>query len=315
MNHLLFRDRLRASSSEILSMLSEFIDMNTLFVAVNDERENNILKAINQSEELVSEGTLPFMETYCSLVCRTADSSALIIPNTETDKLTCSMKVTQQIGATTFIGVPITLEDGTSIGTVCGMDRKPRVFSEREINLLYTASKFLSHVIELENMAFRDELTGAYTRNYLDEMWGTILSEHREFAVCVIDLDNFKSINDSYGHFMGDQVLKQIREEIQKQLSAQDLLLRMGGDEFLLIKPDCNSESELVYFMDKLVSAIGSIPKLKPGIGPSISVGVSLYPRDGTEIEDLIKIADKEMYYVKDTGKNNYSIWNQLSGI
>lgn len=308
MRELLFQDRLTTASSEILGMLSEFIDINTLFVAINDKKTNRILKAINRSEVLVVEGELPFVESYCSLVSSGNEAGILVIPDTMQHVSTASMKFTCETGATTFIGVPILANDNEPIGTVCGIDRKPYGFDKREIKLLQMAAKFLTHVIELENLAFRDVLTGAYTRNYLDGIWPMLTTEHKTFAVCVIDLDNFKRINDSYGHLLGDRVLTFVSKQIQAQLSAQDELIRIGGDEFVVIRPDYGSESELIQFLKQVVSAFCTIDNPVPNAELSISVGVSLYPRDGRDVEVLIEKADAAMYQVKISGKNNYSI-------
>lgn len=106
MKELLSRDRVMSASSGMLQMLSEFLDINTLFVAFNDQTTNRIIKAFNRSEVLVSEGDLPFIETYCSLVCKPGSSGVLTITNTELDVAASKMNLTAQLGATSFIGAP-----------------------------------------------------------------------------------------------------------------------------------------------------------------------------------------------------------------
>lgn len=300
MRELLTNNKLRQASTDVISMLSEFIDINTLFVAINDGTTNYILTTRNQSEALVCEGSLPFFESYCSLVCQ--NNSFLVIQDTELHGTASTMNITRKLGATTFVGMPITLADGSTAGTVCGLDRNTFTFSKREIKLLEMASKFLATVIELENMAFRDKLTGAFTRNYLTDAFSQFVERHSVFAVCAVDADNFKSLNDTYGHLIGDQALKQMVESLQGGLSTNDVLVRLGGDEFLILIAEFGSVPELQQRLNILIS------KADKSFGLSISVGVSLYPHDGTSMKELTMVADMEMYKVKSQGKNNYSL-------
>ncbi|MCL6454929.1 MAG: sensor domain-containing diguanylate cyclase [Alicyclobacillus sp.] len=308
MNHLFFRERLQEASSEILQMLRSFIDINTLFVAINDRQTNYILSVTNKEEALVTEGEMPFFESYCSLVCRDTRTRLLTISNTEIDPQTASMDITKRLGATTFIGVPIVKDDGTPLGTVCAMDRKPYDIEDREVQLLQMASKFLAHVIELENLAYRDTLTGAFTRNYLDVAWRNATETYATFALCMVDIDNFKAINDRFGHVVGDEVLRLISHYVLSKTDDDDIWLRLGGDEFLLIRSNVPSRKVLEDFLTELISGLRREPLLPGGQPLTVSIGASLYPGDGDDVDTLLKAADAAMYDVKFTGKDRFAL-------
>lgn len=137
-------------SRQVLAMVSPFIKMNTLFVTVNDGQTNYLVHAHNQAEKLVTEGALPFYESYCMHVGSQED--VLIIEDTLADERTGNMRITKTIGRTTFVGVPITLSDGYQIGAICALDRRSYGLSDGDIELLHHAADLLASVIELENI-------------------------------------------------------------------------------------------------------------------------------------------------------------------
>ncbi len=158
----------------------------------------------------------------------------------------------------------------------------------------------------LQDMAMKDQLTGLYNRHFLMEMVPAKMSEakrhKRALALVVLDVDKFKNINDTYGHATGDLVLKGIAETMQKNCRAEDVLARIGGEEFVFLLSDCN-EANAVMKAEKMRSVIEA---LEPGgYHITASFGAAEF-RDGVtqNFNDLFQAADKAVYVAKETGRN-----------
>jgi len=162
----------------------------------------------------------------------------------------------------------------------------------------------------LAHLAHHDALTGLPNRTLLIErLQQSIAYAHRReriVAVLYLDLDRFKVINDTLGHAVGDELLKAVGERLSRAVRASDTVARPGGDEFIIVLADVAHESDVRLVSDKLVATFDD-----PFIVDdndffiSTSVGISLYPRDGTDVDTLIKHADAAMYQAKDRGRNN----------
>jgi diguanylate cyclase (GGDEF)-like protein len=130
--------------------------------------------------------------------------------------------------------------------------------------------------------------------------------------VLFIDLDNFKTVNDSLGHVAGDALLKIVATRIEKTLRTMDVVSRHGGDEFLVVLPDLENDQAPVAVADKLLAAISEPVELEgQSLSVSPSIGISLFPRDGATPDALIKNADAAMYLAKERGRSNYQFFNE----
>lgn len=163
----------------------------------------------------------------------------------------------------------------------------------------------------IRHMANHDRLTGLASLRLAEEsLLRTIKLADRhdwKFAVFFIDLDGFKSINDQFGHHCGDAVLKRVAERLSNCLRQSDLVARIGGDEFLVIQNEVHRPEDCADVAQKIIAELSrpfETPEGPAEIGASI--GISIYPDDGTTSDDLIKAADQVMYQVKFNGKNNY---------
>ncbi|REE91531.1 diguanylate cyclase (GGDEF)-like protein [Paenibacillus taihuensis] len=170
-------------------------------------------------------------------------------------------------------------------------------------------SVYLLEVIR--KMAYYDELTGIPNRNYFQEYLKTMFDDRRDhcFALFMIDLDNFKTINDSLGHAAGDQLLVNASHRFSEQLNGNGFLARIGGDEFTLVLPiDAPQDAENVA--EGLLSSFRE-PFLLDGheFAVSMSIGISLYPHHGRDTDSLLKCADIALYCEKYKAKNNFSIF------
>ena len=167
----------------------------------------------------------------------------------------------------------------------------------------------------LERMAYHDPLTQLPNRAlYVDSLKQALARTRRKdelLAVCYLDLDNFKPVNDSMGHKAGDQLLVQIAERLRNALRAHDVVARLGGDEFALLLSGLESADEAMHTLDRLLAAISQPYQLgSREIHISASIGYTLYPVDNAELDDLLQHADKAMYRAKLNGGNNYHMYN-----
>ncbi len=166
-------------------------------------------------------------------------------------------------------------------------------------------------------LAYHDVTTGLANRALLNDRLAQAMAQAerhaRSFAVLFIDLDQFKSINDTYGHAVGDQVLKMVGANLQACVRDEDTVSRLGGDEFLCLLMEVEEDANVAKVaesMIKKVSAPCEINHVMLGVKPSI--GIALYPRDGTSAETLLKNADAAMYKAKQDS-NGFVFFNRLS--
>ena len=164
----------------------------------------------------------------------------------------------------------------------------------------------LTHPVEflevrhLRQLALFDQMTNLPNREYCLEYLDTALSRAQRHAfglsLCYIDCDDFKAINDTYGHYVGDQLLKHIGEVVSKKIRQYDLFARLSGDEFCLILENIKSENEVHFILDKLVQAIAEPVQIDGHVlSIKMSAGVAMYPEHGKTAESLLIYADKAM--------------------
>ena len=158
------------------------------------------------------------------------------------------------------------------------------------------------------HVAFDDPLTGLPNRalfhDRLEQGLARAKRHGRAVAVMFLDLDDFKSINDSYGHDLGDSVLQTIAGRLKASTRAEDTISRYGGDEFLCLLTEVADERDVVSVAEKLITAIHapcdvSAGNLSINLSVNASIGISMFPKDGTTAAALIRSADEAMYEAK----------------
>lgn len=160
----------------------------------------------------------------------------------------------------------------------------------------------------LQRLAYTDDLTHAPNRRYFMELLEQEVNHARSsggiFSIAILDMDNFKTINDRYGHHVGDQVLCALSRRCGQCLRPADIFARFGGDEFILLFPDTGLQNARVC-MQRVFSAI-TAPLMIQGIQitPSSSFGVAAFDRPDITLDDLIRQADDAMYQAKRSGGN-----------
>ena len=161
------------------------------------------------------------------------------------------------------------------------------------------------------HQAMHDSLTGLRNRPaVMDHIDGKIVNGELEaslggFALLLLDLDGFKAINDNSGHDAGDELLKQVAIRVEAALRDSDFVARLGGDEFLVVVPQVSDHETAERVGKKIIDVIGA-PYLLRGVASSVtvSIGISMFPRDARDRESLMKCADLALYAAKRTGKN-----------
>ncbi len=163
---------------------------------------------------------------------------------------------------------------------------------------------------EVEQIAFQDTLTGLPNRSLLnDRLLQAIATAQRagtKLAVCFVDLDGFKAINDQFGHAAGDRLLKVIGQRLQECIRSNDTVARLGGDEFVLVLTHLNSDIECKEILERVLSAVETPVELGPDTAGKVSasIGVAFFPKNSKDAEGLMKLADQAMYMAKRAGKN-----------
>ncbi|MER2492275.1 bifunctional diguanylate cyclase/phosphodiesterase [Catenovulum sediminis] len=161
---------------------------------------------------------------------------------------------------------------------------------------------------ELEKMAYQDPLTGLANRRFFNEHLkleiANALKLKQQLAVLMVDLDNFKRVNDAKGHEFGDDLLVSVANKLKKALADDDLVSRMGGDEFMILIRDVATISSLDLVVKKLLSSVLTPLEHQALLDVTASIGVAVYPKDGVNGADLIRSADIALYKAKDFGRN-----------
>lgn len=169
---------------------------------------------------------------------------------------------------------------------------------------------------QIHHLAYFDNLTGIPSRSYYQERIRTIIQtanyRNEQFAFLFLDLDGFKDINDSFGHNLGDQLLKVVAKRLQEVIRAEDFAARLGGDEFCIILNNIK-DIESVADVAKRSLQIINTPLLLNNhqIKPRVSIGIAIFPRDGDDEVALLKAADTAMYAAKDAGKQCYVFYSK----
>ncbi|MDB5840626.1 MAG: diguanylate cyclase [Herminiimonas sp.] len=189
------------------------------------------------------------------------------------------------------------------------LEFKMRVRNLLEVRLLYKTVAEQSRL--QKEMALHDSLTGLPNRRLLTDRIEKSIQHatrtDRMMAVMYIDLDGFKAVNDQQGHQCGDELLKQVADRLREATRREDTVARIGGDEFIMVLSDIAHADDVVQPASKVLNLlaapyhVGTVAVQVTG-----SVGVALYPANGSDVESLIAQADRALYHAKHAGKNQY---------
>jgi diguanylate cyclase (GGDEF)-like protein len=226
-----------------------------------------------------------------------------------------------------FVSVPLR-DNGQALGVLQLTEREEeKVFTPGDLSLLERLSLQVSGAIrkarleeevkELRVTSSTDHLTGVHNRRFLEEQLTIELKRARRFgqslAVAMLDLDDFKALNDEMGHEYGDRVLRKIAGTIRQQLRSVDVLARYGGDEFVLLLPGTGATGAL-NTVEKIRSRIASVElpggeKTAPRRTFSVSAGLAVYPDTAATADELLRQSDQALYQAKKAGRNAALLW------
>ncbi|KUO70337.1 MAG: diguanylate cyclase [Desulfosporosinus sp. BRH_c37] len=169
-----------------------------------------------------------------------------------------------------------------------------------------------------KHQALHDCLTKLPNRALLDEQLNLAISYAQRaakiLAVLFLDLDEFKKINDNFGHPYGDELLRGVSERLQSCIRKSDLLSRLGGDEFIIVLSQIKTKQDVSNLAQKVIHAFAQPFNIfDQAVYITISIGISLYPNDTLDAKDLIKNADIAMYRSKKSGKNSFNFFDSES--
>ncbi len=185
------------------------------------------------------------------------------------------------------------------------------------IGIVDNISRLRQSEERLSFLAHHDSLTGTANREFLISWFNRIsmaLATDEQLALLFIDLDRFKPINDGFGHGVGDRVLKALAGRLQKMTGDNEIVARIGGDEFVLVWRDIDEESQLFERGGRLVEALEAPVRVDHHeLSVGASVGISLYPLHGLEIETLLRYADTAMYEAKSRSRSHISLFDSHS--
>ncbi len=154
----------------------------------------------------------------------------------------------------------------------------------------------------LVNISKMDKLAGAYNKTGIFEIMDKLILNNEDFAILLFDIDKFKNVNDTYGHVVGDKCIRKLSLISKEIIRKKDSIGRYGGDEFIIVLPDLESE-EAFYVAERLRKKVmdSTVPKF------TISIGIANYPLDGETSLSLLDAADKQLYISKELGRNTSS--------
>ncbi|MBA3027175.1 MAG: EAL domain-containing protein, partial [Sulfurimonas sp.] len=168
----------------------------------------------------------------------------------------------------------------------------------------------------IHNLAYFDSLTQLPNRILFEERFhdkvSTLKRTQKKMAILFLDMDNFKHVNDTLGHVIGDKFLVQVALEIKKSLRESDTFARVGGDEFMIILDDLEDITQVLPTAQRIVKSFLN-PVIVEGreLFTGVSIGISVYPDDSENYIELVKYADTAMYHVKESGKNDFQFYTE----
>ena len=188
--------------------------------------------------------------------------------------------------------------------------RVASVFLMNFVTLYFWKKNNTDTMEEIHNIALYDGLTGIANKKhfeiYIQNIINSSRKDNKKFSMLFLDIDNFKKINDSPGHEVGNKVLKNVASRINRCLGGSDSLFRVGGDEFIVILPEINDDFAPALMAGKILSVEDPLLDL-----PTLSIGIVNYPEDGITRNELVQKSENSMYKAKKNGKNSFSFFHK----
>ena len=333
-------EELNDKNSEILEMIAVGISASSIYNAIAlmyESRNPGIYCSMLElhSNKLLHGGAPSLPKEYCDAIhgleygpgvgsCGTSTFTGkrVLVENIETDPKWMKLKdIALSFGLRSCWSEPIKNSSGTVLGAFGMYLKHPALPNEDESNDLTSAARLAGIVMErdqaqkrIRKLAYTDGLTGLSSRahfyQHIKELIKSSYRHSHRFGLLYIDLDDFKSVNDSLGHDAGDLFLQKIAERLENTCRDIDFIARLGGDEFCVIVEEVNDDYDAAYVAQRCLESIGRPIELATRkLTPACSIGIAYYPDDGGDLATLLKAADISVYSAKGKGKNQYAFY------
>ncbi len=330
-------DENNAEISEMIAMGRPAVKIYDAIALMYEERHPGMRCSLLEldGDTLLHGGAPSFPKEYCEAVhglkigphvgsCGTSTFTGkrCLVENIETDYRWAELKqVALPHGVRCCWSEPIKSFSGKVLGAFGMYYDYPALPNKEESSDLTSAARLASLVMErdhaqkrIQQLAYTDELTGLASRarfyQSLEELIKTSKRHNRHFSLLYIDLDDFKDINDSLGHDIGDSLLKKIANRLASASREADFIGRLGGDEFCLLVEDVVDDYNAANVAQRCLEIISQPIELSTRkLTPACSIGVARFPEDGRDPSTLLKAADISLYAAKEHGKNRYAFY------
>lgn len=211
-----------------------------------------------------------------------------------------------ELGALDFIGKPFVPNVMRArIARILELEDLRRELADR-------LDQKIQEVEQIQTKSAQDPLCGLWNKAYVEEKVGNFIREGGKGALFMMDLDNFKGINDTYGHLAGDKTLVMYAETLRNHAGVDDVVGRIGGDEFMMFVSGEKSKEELSNLAGAIIREMtAKIEQCKYETNTSVSIGIAQVPTDAESFETCFSAADKALYFVKQNGKNMYHFYSE----
>jgi diguanylate cyclase (GGDEF)-like protein len=298
-----------AALDRICALAKTILDVPMVFVSVLGRTRQYLPNRIG----------MPMAETardaaFCNYPI--ADGQTLIVSDTHNDARFCdSPLVAQAPFLRSYVGVPLVLEGGMPLATLCCTDIVPRDFTPAQLHALSSLASLAEVQLRSRQttLAFasshtHDWLTGLENRqgfyNHLDKAIAAAADQARHVGLLIIDMDNFKHVNDTGGRDVGDTVLRCVAKILRNRVPASAIAARIDGDQFAVLLPVLEQAPSAEALGSDLVGALSDIFGAGTQTNSRASIGLSIYPDHAAESAALVRAADLAMYAAKDAGGN-----------
>ena len=300
-----------------VNFLNDSLKIEEFCFMLLDEECNNlkVWKANSDTYEAIKDVTFKIGEGISGIVVKSGEP--ILIDDVSKDTRFLHYKGGKtDIGS--FMSIPLKVKDDRIIGVLNLHKKEVNAFKEKDKILFTAIAHNVAQTIErarlyekAQKQSMFDDLTTLYTRRYFRESCNREYTKAKRyggiFSVIMADIDHFKYFNDTYGHPLGDEILRKLASILKINVRQVDVVSRYGGEEFAILLPGTDKD-DATLIAEKLRSIIESEFTMEIGGGKiekiTITAGVSTYPQDGKTIEEIIATSDKFLYVGKESGRN-----------
>ena len=296
----------------ILSVLPTVTGMKNCTIAPIDEKGVNILIQYTTNNKIKEAGLRQVSIPQDKVTEHVIESKKPVIVYDSLSDPRCNHKLMTELRMFSYIALPVSNIHGKVLGILFLDNGEYQTFTKEQIRFFEVISKhiglMISNAVYIEELFIKsryDGLTGLYNRETFELLYTKLYDNYRyedkKFSVLMLDIDDFKEVNDHYGHQLGDIILRKVADAIMKSVRKEDIVARYGGEEIIILLKDNDAEGAKII-AERIRSTVASIEVKKVKV--TVSIGVSTFRTDSHDKTKLISIADACLYEAKRAGKN-----------